>query len=79
MEGEMIEGTLESIETGIMGGYSMTQDKTPKAPHRDELAYMVILAGMAAYAESGDIRPLVLGVIVYAIGVIALRLNAQRG
>lgn len=52
-------------------------DSKPKKVSRDELAYMIVAAGLAAYAESGDIRILALLVGLYAVGNITMRTVSQ--
>lgn len=59
-------------------GLGQDRDTSPKPIHRDELAYLIVAAGLGAYAQTGDIRGLYAAILIYALGNIAMRLMDQR-
>lgn len=52
-------------------------DSKPKPLYRDETAYLITAAGLAAYAQTNDIRILIVLVALYAIGNFAMRITSQ--
>jgi len=63
--------------TGELVELQQATDSKPKPLYRDETAYLITAAGLAAYAQTNDIRILIVLVALYAIGNFAMRITSQ--